>query len=296
MHKLAIGMPIYNGEDQLESCLSCIFDQSFDDFSVLLFDNCSTDRTAEIVNDLAATEPRLRYFRNDKNVGSGQNFLNTLEAADSKYFAWRADDDLSSNDYFSLLVDSLDHQPNAALAVGRVERHISSIRVPRHFPFVSDIRGPSLTNILRKMFLCNPCWFYGVWLTERLRSYCKFAWQHYPTVFGRDDIIVLNAVLDNAVTGDERALFVQRLGVRIRDSEGKQGKASYSERIRWLREGNDLRPMFLSSCLSSVRARNWTRNERVILELAVRRFSRKRVGTSGLRMMSLQMRRILFES
>ena len=71
--RISIGMPVYNGESYLAQALDCFLVQTFDDFEILISDNASTDRTGEIAEDYASCDPRVRYFRQDRNIGAGPN-------------------------------------------------------------------------------------------------------------------------------------------------------------------------------------------------------------------------------
>ena len=66
----SVGMPVYNGERYLEVALSSVLAQTLDDLEVIICDNASTDRTAEICQDYAARDRRIRYFRNPHNLGA----------------------------------------------------------------------------------------------------------------------------------------------------------------------------------------------------------------------------------
>ncbi len=55
--RVTIGVPVYNGAQYLEQMLDSILTQSFADFEVVVSDNCSTDRTPEI---LATSPPEIR--------------------------------------------------------------------------------------------------------------------------------------------------------------------------------------------------------------------------------------------
>ena len=44
--KLAIGIPVYNGENYLGETLDLLLRQTYGDFEIIVSDNCSTDRTA----------------------------------------------------------------------------------------------------------------------------------------------------------------------------------------------------------------------------------------------------------
>ena len=47
-HRLTIGLPVYNGENFLTESLESLLGQTYDDFELIISDNASTDRTADI--------------------------------------------------------------------------------------------------------------------------------------------------------------------------------------------------------------------------------------------------------
>jgi glycosyltransferase involved in cell wall biosynthesis len=72
--KVTIGLPIYNGEELLPQALESLLTQDFDDVEVVISDNASVDGTPELCAAYAARDPRIRYVRNERNLGSIPNF------------------------------------------------------------------------------------------------------------------------------------------------------------------------------------------------------------------------------
>ena len=87
---VSIGLPVYNGENYLEETLLAIRDQTFTEFELIIADNASTDRTAEICRDHAAHDGRIRYVRNAENVGAAANHNLVLELTRAPLFKWQA--------------------------------------------------------------------------------------------------------------------------------------------------------------------------------------------------------------
>jgi glycosyltransferase involved in cell wall biosynthesis len=91
---VSIGLPIYNGERYLRQALESILAQSFGDFELIMSDNASTDATGAIAREYAARDSRIRYVRNERNIGVSRNFNATFRLATGRYFKWAACDDL----------------------------------------------------------------------------------------------------------------------------------------------------------------------------------------------------------
>jgi len=114
--RLSIGLPVYNGQNYLSKAIDSILGQSFQDFELVISDNASTDRTAEICQDYAARDRRVRYHRNPSNIGSGRNFDQAYKlAAAGEYFKWAAHDDLLRPTFLEKCVAALDRDPDAVL-------------------------------------------------------------------------------------------------------------------------------------------------------------------------------------
>jgi glycosyltransferase involved in cell wall biosynthesis len=71
---VSIGIPVFNGENYVEQALGSVLAQTMGDFEIVVSDNASTDRTSMICQDLAATDRRIRYYRNERNLGAGANY------------------------------------------------------------------------------------------------------------------------------------------------------------------------------------------------------------------------------
>lgn len=67
MPKISVLMPAYNAEKYIKEAIDSILAQTFSDFELIIIDDGSTDRTAEIVNDYS--DSRIRFCPNEKNMG-----------------------------------------------------------------------------------------------------------------------------------------------------------------------------------------------------------------------------------
>lgn len=95
---VSIGIPTYNRADGLlKNALQSALNQTYENVEVVVSDNCSSDNTAEFVRSFE--NPRLRYFRHDKNIGPVNNFNYCLEKANGDYFLLLHDDDLIDPDF-----------------------------------------------------------------------------------------------------------------------------------------------------------------------------------------------------
>lgn len=114
--RVSIGLPVYNGENYLESTLDALLAQTFTDFELIISDNASTDRTQEICLDYAARDRRIRYVRNATNIGAVKNYNQTVALARGTYFKWNGHDDPCAPTFLEQCVAALDRDPSVVLA------------------------------------------------------------------------------------------------------------------------------------------------------------------------------------
>jgi glycosyltransferase involved in cell wall biosynthesis len=113
--RVSIGLPVYNGENYLNDAIAAILAQDFTDFELNIRDNASTDRTAAICRAHAARDRRVRYRRNDRNLGAGPNYDLCFHDARGEFFKWMAHDDLIAPDFLRRTVERLERDPDAVL-------------------------------------------------------------------------------------------------------------------------------------------------------------------------------------
>ncbi|HMM93443.1 glycosyltransferase family 2 protein [Phycicoccus sp.] len=116
MTRVAVGLPVYNGEPYLEEALTSILAQTHADLEVVISDNASTDRTQEICERFAAQDPRVRYVRQPVNQGAAFNHNYVATAATAPYFRWYAYDDRLDPRCVEACAAVLDAEPDVVLA------------------------------------------------------------------------------------------------------------------------------------------------------------------------------------
>lgn len=112
---LSIGLAVYNGEEFLREAIESILGQTYTDFELIISDNASTDRTADICLEFARKDKRIRYYRNAQNIGGAANENLTFELARAPYFRWAAHDDVLAPRLLEACCEVLDHNPDVVL-------------------------------------------------------------------------------------------------------------------------------------------------------------------------------------
>lgn len=142
---VSIGIPVYNREKLIKETLDCLLAQTFSDFEIIISDNCSTDGTETVCREYADRDPRIRYTRQEKNLGVFGNFRFVQGAAQGKYFMWFSSDDLCEPEFIGSMVECLDAHPELALAMTDVKTISDSGEIV-HIDRMDAIRLPKVVG------------------------------------------------------------------------------------------------------------------------------------------------------
>jgi glycosyltransferase involved in cell wall biosynthesis len=115
-------MPVFDGEKYLEEALDSILAQTYTDFELIISDNASTDLTQQICRAYSAMDSRIRYYRNEINLGAPRNHNRVFELSRGRYFKWAAYDDVLAPEYLQKCVGVLDKDPSIVLCHSKTGR------------------------------------------------------------------------------------------------------------------------------------------------------------------------------
>jgi glycosyltransferase involved in cell wall biosynthesis len=133
---VTIGLPVYNGVRYLAQALESLLGQTLADLEVVISDNASTDGTSEMCLAYAARDSRIRYFRQELNIGAPRNWNFVAQQARGKYFKWASANDFCEDQMLEKCVAVLDADPGAVLCHGRT--CIVDEETSEHRPFAHD--------------------------------------------------------------------------------------------------------------------------------------------------------------
>lgn len=118
MPKVSVCIPAFNYAHFLNDAIDSVLAQTFQDFELLIVDNCSTDDTKNIVDKYAAVDNRITYYCNESNIGLVGNLNRCLEYATGQYIKILCADDLLLPTCLNRMVTALDSCPKASLVAG----------------------------------------------------------------------------------------------------------------------------------------------------------------------------------
>lgn len=112
---ITVGVPVYNGERYLAQCLDSLLAQSYRDFTLLISDNASSDETAAICQRYVQADSRVRYHRNETNIGLYGNFRLILDAVRSRYVKMSSADDFWAPNMLGDTLAAMESDPGVVL-------------------------------------------------------------------------------------------------------------------------------------------------------------------------------------
>jgi glycosyltransferase involved in cell wall biosynthesis len=115
--KVSVLIPTYNYARFLAEAIESVLAQDFQDFELLIADDCSADNTAEVVRPFCTRDARVRFAVNSTNLGMVNNWNQCLEQARGEYIKFLfGDDKLFHRQALTRMLALMHKHPTAVLA------------------------------------------------------------------------------------------------------------------------------------------------------------------------------------
>ncbi len=122
-------LPVYNGAEFVAESIESICSQTFQDWTLLILDNCSSDNTQEVCAPFLK-DARIRYIRNEKNIGLLGNLLKGIELTQTPYWCYVCHDDkFTSPDAVQIAYDILEKDPEISMVTSPCQWMDSKSRI-----------------------------------------------------------------------------------------------------------------------------------------------------------------------
>ena len=90
---VSIIMPSYNTGEYIADSIESVINQTYKEWELIIIDDCSTDNTDNKIQSYLE-DKRIRYYKNEKNIGAAENRNRALREAKGKWIAFLDSDDL----------------------------------------------------------------------------------------------------------------------------------------------------------------------------------------------------------
>lgn len=113
--KVSIVLPVYNGADHIADSINSIINQTYQNWELIVVNDCSTDNTLEICNELSEKDRRIRVITNEKNLKLPNTLNVGFEAATGDYYTWTSDDNMYKANAIETMVNTLNQNKEAVM-------------------------------------------------------------------------------------------------------------------------------------------------------------------------------------
>ncbi len=228
---VSIGLPVFNGSNFIEAAIESILSQSYSNLELIICDNASTDETVALCKRFVEKDPRVEYFRQEKNLGATRNFNSTFEKTRGKYFKWASHDDLLGPNYIADCVNFLEQHNDYIICWP----HMDYVGIqgeflhPQNVPNLS-IQGPSFKQRIRTLFDFQKAGddviptIFALMRSDALRS--TNLWQRFVS---SEEILMLELLRQGKAKQLEQTAFF----FRVHDDSAFQKNRTPRERGKW---------------------------------------------------------------
>jgi len=103
----SIIVPVYNVQSYIRACLESVIDQDFEDFEIVVVDDCTPDHSGQIVDEMSYADSRIRPLHLEANVGLGLARNAGVAAATGDYILFLDGDDTLAPGSLKAIADKL---------------------------------------------------------------------------------------------------------------------------------------------------------------------------------------------
>jgi glycosyltransferase involved in cell wall biosynthesis len=194
---LSIAMTTYNGEKYIREQIDSILEQIYDDFELVVCDDCSTDSTLDILNEYEQFDKRITIYHNKKNIGFKMNFQKAIQLCRGEFIALSDQDDIWYPDHLAILYENIGKNSlicsNALLVNDKTETLEKTMYDIKGLSNLSDNAESMALYLFYNNFVQGSS---SLFKRELLDKACPFP----DTIDFHDHWLALNAMMSEGVT------------------------------------------------------------------------------------------------
>ena len=120
----------YNSEKYLRETIDSVLAQTYQNYEVIFWDNCSTDSTAEIIKSY--NDSRFRYYLAEKNTPLGEARNLAMEKVQGEYFCFLDSDDVWNDSFLSIGIIALETNKSCVAFYSNYNDWRDNIKAPHN--------------------------------------------------------------------------------------------------------------------------------------------------------------------
>lgn len=107
---VSIITPTYNSEKYIRETIQSVQNQTYPSWEMIIVDDCSTDNTIQIIEEIQKTDARIRLVKSEKNAGPAISRNKGIERATGKYMTFLDADDIWFEDFIQNSIETIQKQ------------------------------------------------------------------------------------------------------------------------------------------------------------------------------------------
>lgn len=187
MPEISIITPCFNSEKFLEETIHSVLGQSFQDWEWLITDDCSTDDSVKIIENIG--DPRISVTKTDRNSGAGAARNISLEKASGKYITFLDADDYWESNFLEEMINFMKKE-NAELAYSNYSRCDENLK-----PSIGDFRADTEVTFDNLLKTCRLSLLSSMYNSERVGK------EYFPAGSKREDHVMWLNLLQKIPVG-----------------------------------------------------------------------------------------------
>ena len=163
MPKISIVLPVYNGEKYLASSIESIINQTYQDWELIIVNDCSTDNSLIIAQNYSEQDKRIKIINNIQNFKLPQSLNVGFSSASGEYFTWTSDDNLYDRSALQVMLSYLERNDDVKMVYCDME----------YIDEWDNIIG-SNAEMCKNIYICNcvgACFLYKNEILDEIGQY-----------------------------------------------------------------------------------------------------------------------------
>ena len=118
---VSVLMTSYNQENYIGFAIESVIASTYTNFELIIVDDCSTDKTCEVILKYQTKDKRIKFYKNQFNIGDYPNRNKAASHANGKYIKYLDADDIIYEHGLEVMVRSMEMFPEAGLGISLYE-------------------------------------------------------------------------------------------------------------------------------------------------------------------------------
>lgn len=224
--KITIGIPAFNNERDIKKRIQDICSQTYQDFSIIISDNGSTDQTCKICEEISNIDNRITFFHHEENRGAYWNFNFVLSKTETEYFVIAAPDDIWSKNFLESNINILEKSKEIVGSIGEcnyfnritnLNSHKTEIRIlnnSRKYQYVHPVKGGLEEKIRFYLNFSEGNQFYSIFRTKDIKFANFFSDEKNYGMWQADFATILKILKRGNLHVDMESFFHKEVSIK----------------------------------------------------------------------------------